>query len=71
MVFLKSMYVFSLSPYVGCVFQSSPTKINKQQCPLHISHKKLFILLLVNFVLLWLWNSSFTYDHRNKDKLSL
>ena len=46
---------------VSTAHQSQETLLDQQ-----------FILLLFfSFVLLWLWNSSFTYDHRNKDKLSL
>ena len=68
---LKSMYVSRCRTHV-------PTQPHQNKQIVSIAHQsqetlldQQFILLLFYFILLWLWTSSFTHDHRNRDKLSL
>ena len=73
------LYKFSLkSMYVSLCRTHVPTQPHQNKQIVSIAHQsqetlldQQFILLLFYFILLWLWTSSFTYDHRNRDKLSL
>ena len=73
------LYKFSLkSMYVSLCRMHVPTQPHQNKLTVSTAHQsqetlldQQFILLSFYFILFWLWTSSFTYDHRNRDNLSL